>query len=151
MFWGREVKQFQLFVCSKPRNRKVTHSWSWVLEKLPIVQLLKNFPTFDETRRFITVFTRALHWSLSWARSIHPIPFYFSKIHFNIMHPLRLGLPSGLFPFGFPTNIVYALLPYSCYMHCPSHPFFLFLIYTFYVHSRHDNATDIILENFVAQ
>jgi hypothetical protein len=28
----------------------------------------------DRTRRFITVFTRALHWSLSWARSIQCIP-----------------------------------------------------------------------------
>jgi hypothetical protein len=34
-------------------------------EKLPIVQPLKNFPAFYGTRRFITVFTRALHWSLS--------------------------------------------------------------------------------------
>jgi hypothetical protein len=30
---------------------------------------------------------------------------------------LRLGLPSGLLPSGFPTNILY-----SCYMPCPSHP-----------------------------
>jgi hypothetical protein len=46
----------------------ITHSWSWaLLEKPPIVQLLKNFTVFYGTRRFITVFTRALHWSLSWA------------------------------------------------------------------------------------
>jgi hypothetical protein len=39
----------------------LTHSWSSaLLEKLPIVQLLKNFPAFYGTRRFITVFTRAL-------------------------------------------------------------------------------------------
>jgi hypothetical protein len=51
------------------------HSWSWaLLEKLPIVQPLKNFPAFYGTRRFITVFTTALHWSLSWARSIQSIP-----------------------------------------------------------------------------
>jgi hypothetical protein len=30
-----------------------------------VQQLLKNFPAFYGTRRFITVFTRALHWSLS--------------------------------------------------------------------------------------
>jgi hypothetical protein len=36
---------------------------------------------------------------------------------------LRLGLPSGFFPSGFPTNILYAFLsPHSCYMTCPSHP-----------------------------
>jgi hypothetical protein len=50
-------------------------SWRWtLLEKPPIAQLLKNFPTFYGTRRFITVFTRALHRSLSWARSIQYIP-----------------------------------------------------------------------------
>jgi hypothetical protein len=36
-----------------------------LLEEPPIVQPLKNFPTFYGTRRFITVFTRALHCSLS--------------------------------------------------------------------------------------
>jgi hypothetical protein len=36
----------------------ITHSWSWaLLEKLPIVQLLENFPAFYETQRFITAFT----------------------------------------------------------------------------------------------
>jgi hypothetical protein len=39
-----------------------------LLEKPPVVQLLKNFPIIYETRRFITVFTRALYWSLSCAR-----------------------------------------------------------------------------------
>jgi hypothetical protein len=43
-----------------------THSWRWaLLQKPPIVQLPKKFPAFYGTRRFITVFTRALHWSLS--------------------------------------------------------------------------------------
>jgi hypothetical protein len=36
-----------------------------LLEKLPIVQPLKNFPAIYGTRRLITVFTRALHLSLS--------------------------------------------------------------------------------------
>jgi hypothetical protein len=53
----------------------LTHWWSRVLlEKSPIVQLLKNFPAFYGTRRLITVFTRALHWSLSWARWIQSMP-----------------------------------------------------------------------------
>jgi hypothetical protein len=40
--------------------------WSWaLLEKPPVAQLLKNFPTFYGTQRFITVFTKALHWSLA--------------------------------------------------------------------------------------
>jgi hypothetical protein len=36
-----------------------------VVAELPIVQPLKKFPAFYGTRRFITVFTRALHWSIS--------------------------------------------------------------------------------------
>jgi hypothetical protein len=89
----------------------LTHSLSWaLLEKLSIVQLLKNFPAFYETRRFIIVFTRTLHWFLSWARWIQSIPFHpvsLRSILILIAH-LRLGLPSGLFPSGFPTNILYA-------------------------------------------
>jgi hypothetical protein len=46
------------------------------------VQLFKIFPTFYGTRRFITVFTRALHWSLSSAKSIQFIP----------RHPISLKL-----------------------------------------------------------
>jgi hypothetical protein len=42
--------------------------------KPPLVQLIKNFPKFYGTRRFFTVVTRFLHWSLSWAKSIHSIP-----------------------------------------------------------------------------
>jgi hypothetical protein len=37
---------------------------------------------------------------------IHAIPSYLHKIHFDIVHHLRRGLPSGLFPSGFPTNIL---------------------------------------------
>jgi hypothetical protein len=40
----------------------LTQSWSWAfLVKLPIVQLIKRFPAFYGTWRFITMFTRALH------------------------------------------------------------------------------------------
>jgi hypothetical protein len=47
------------------RSNELT-SWSWaLLEKPPVAQLLKNFPAFYGTRKFITVFTRALHLSLS--------------------------------------------------------------------------------------
>jgi len=54
--------------------------WSRVLlEKLTGSQLVKKFPAFYETWRFITAFTSARHLSLSWTRSIqsmptHPLP-----------------------------------------------------------------------------
>jgi hypothetical protein len=51
-------------------------------------QLVKNFPVFNETRRFITAFTTACYLSLSWARSIQSTPLsYFLKVHFNIILP----------------------------------------------------------------
>jgi hypothetical protein len=67
----------------------LTYLRNWaLLEKPPIVQPLKNFPAFYGTWRFITVFTRALQWSLSWARSTQSTPSHpISKIHFNIVHP----------------------------------------------------------------
>ena len=45
-----------------------------LLEKLTGLQLVKKFPAFYGTRRFITAFTRARHLSLSWARSIQYMP-----------------------------------------------------------------------------
>jgi hypothetical protein len=74
-------------------------SRSKVLEKLVVTQLVKKFPTFYETRRFITVFTRARHWSLSRARSTqstlsHPT----SLRSILISSHLRPCLPRGLFP-----------------------------------------------------
>jgi hypothetical protein len=83
-------------------------SWA-LLEKPPIVQPLKNFPTFYGTRRFIAVFRRALHWSLSWARSIQSIPSHplYIRSILILSTGLRLDLPSGLFPSGFTTDILY--------------------------------------------
>jgi hypothetical protein len=102
-----------LLILSLRYETNKTHSRSWaLLEKPPIVHLLKNFPALYGIQTFITAFTRALHWSLSWARSIqsvrpHPVPL--RSIIILSTH-LRLGLPSGLFPSGFPTNILYAFL-----------------------------------------
>jgi len=46
-------------------------SWSRVLlEKLTDYRLVKKFPAFYGTRRFIIIFTSACHLSLSWARPI---------------------------------------------------------------------------------
>ena len=58
------------------------------LEKLTGLQLVKKFPTFHGTRRFITALTSVRHLSLSWTspiQSIYPHPT--SWIHPNIIHP----------------------------------------------------------------
>jgi hypothetical protein len=58
-----------------PMLQLLTYLRSWaLLEKLPIMQPFKNFPAYYGTQRFITMFTRALHWSLSWARLMQSIP-----------------------------------------------------------------------------
>jgi hypothetical protein len=102
--------------------RTFTHSCSWdLLEKLQLLQLLKNFPAFYGTRRFITVITRAIHWSLSWAKSIQSTPSHpisQRSILISSTH-LRLGLPSGLFRSGFPINILYAFLLSPLVLHVP--------------------------------
>jgi hypothetical protein len=112
--------------CSVWRDLQFTwlthHSRSWaLLEKPPIVQLLKSFPAFYGTRKFVTVFTRALHWSLSWARSIQSIPSHPISLRSIIIlfTYLRLVLPSGLFSSGFSTNILYAFLFSTFVLHAP--------------------------------
>jgi hypothetical protein len=82
-----------------------TYLRSWaLLEELSIVQPLKNSPAFYGTRRFNTCSQEPstgpyLERYQSYLRSI-----------LILSTNLRLGLPSGLFPSGFPTNILYAFL-----------------------------------------
>jgi hypothetical protein len=90
-------------------------------------------------------------------RSVHTVPNYLSNIHFNMrryfppkrwltphLHGatsqktaflililfahLRRGLPSGLFPSGFPGNIIYALSLSSIRATCRAHLILLDLI-----------------------
>jgi hypothetical protein len=58
------------------------------------------------TRRLITVFTKARHWTLSRASRIQFAPSMPISLRSILMLPshLRLGLFSGLFPSGLPTK-----------------------------------------------
>jgi hypothetical protein len=72
--------------------------------KQPVVQVLNNFPALYGTRRFITMFTRALHLSLSLVTSIQsttPHPISLASVLIITTHIFR-GLPSGLFPYSIP-------------------------------------------------
>ena len=97
--------------------------WSRVLlEKLTGSQLLKKFPAFYGTRTFITAFTSTRHLSLSWASSIQSIsPHPTSWRSILIFFHLRLGLPNGLFPSGFPTKTLYTHLLSHIRATCPAH------------------------------
>ena len=85
-----------------------------LLGKLTSLQLVKKFPAFHRTRSFITALTSVRHLSLSWAspiQSIHPNPTSRTSVLILSTH-LRLGLPSGLFPSGFPTKTLYTPSPH---------------------------------------
>ena len=94
-----------------------------LLEKLTGLQLVKKFPAYHRTRRFITALTSVCHLSLSWAspiQSIYPHPTSWRSILLLSTH-LCLGLPSGLFPSGFPTKTLYTLLSSPICAICPAH------------------------------
>jgi hypothetical protein len=103
--------------------------WSRVLEKLIVTQLVKKSPTFHGTQRFITVFARALLWSLSWARSIQSTPSHTIFLRSSlILSSHHLGILCNCFPLGFPIKILYAFLISLMCAACPIYLIHLGLI-----------------------
>jgi len=84
---------------------------------------VKKFPSFCETRKFITTFTTDRHVSLSLVKSVQSKPPHLTSSGSNLLFSchLRLGLPRGLFPLGFPSNTPYAALLFPIHAACPNH------------------------------
>ena len=83
-----------------------------LLERLTGLQIVKKFPAFHGTRRFITTLISVCPLSLSWAspiQSIYSHPTSWRSILLLSTH-LCLGLPSGLFCSGFPSKTLYTPL-----------------------------------------
>ena len=94
-----------------------------LLEKLTGLQVVKKLAAFHGTRRFITALISVRHLSLSWESPIHsiyPHPSSWRSTLILSTH-LRLGLPSGFLPSGFPKKTLYTPLSSHICTTCLAH------------------------------
>ena len=110
-------------------HHSITPRCRVLLEKLTGLQLVKKFPAFHGTRKFITSLTSIRQLSLSWAspiQSIYPHPTSCRSILILSTH-LRLGLTSGFLPSSFPTKTLYTPSPQPYAPHAQPISFFSIL------------------------
>jgi hypothetical protein len=102
----------------------LTHSWSRaLLEKPPAVQLLQELPNILWNPEVHYRIHKSPSSTGSYPEPDRSIPPYFSLRSILILSThLRLGLPRGRFPSGFPISYMHFSSPHLCYMSCPSHP-----------------------------
>jgi hypothetical protein len=117
--YPREHTHQLLLLRNIPYLLNYLRSWA-LLEELHNWRLLKNFPAFYGTRRFNTVFTRAVHWSLFWAISIQSTPSHAIRVR-SLYCPPTYVLVFPVVSSGVPTNILYIFLFYPFRATCPAH------------------------------
>jgi len=100
--------QTQLFTSFYPLTNSMKHS----SYSEAATQLVQKIPAFYRNQSFITMFTRACHCSISWARWIQSTPSQPISLRsiLTLSSHLYKGLPSAFLPSGFLTKILYALL-----------------------------------------
>jgi hypothetical protein len=85
--------------------------------KLIVTQLVKKFPAFYGTRRFITVFTTARHWSISRATYLHTVFLPIYDYVFRVVSSFQDFRPKFLYISFLPMRAT-----------CPAHLILLHLI-----------------------
>jgi hypothetical protein len=97
-----------------------TTKFNALLEKLPVVQLFKNFLQNPKIYYHVHKSTSLVP-TLSQMNPVHTNPSYFPKIQF-------ICLPSGFFPSGFSTKTFYAFFVVPMSTTCSAHLILLHLI-----------------------
>ena len=132
-WWFQNSRMFFNNTVSAPLNHwnrnetmnKILCPWRTVfLVKLTGPKLVKNFPAFYGTRRFITVVTRARTMSLSWTRSVQSMPpSNFLKINSNTILSFTPRSSNWFVSLRFPlkNTVCTILLPHTYYMPRPPH------------------------------
>jgi len=97
------LKQLRITIYITPWN-------TVLLEKLIVPQLVKNFPAFYGTRKFIIFVTNSLPVIpiLSQLNQVHTLSFYFLEIHFNVILPFKSLSSDYFLSFSLPHQTLYA-------------------------------------------
>jgi hypothetical protein len=109
----------------RPLNTNLlTPWWRVLLEKLTVAQIIQKFPVFHETQRFIPCSQQPeMVPILSQMNPVHTFPPYFPNSPSNIIFASTPRSSERALPSGFPTKLLPVfLIPYACYVSCPSHP-----------------------------
>jgi hypothetical protein len=83
---------------------------------------------------------------LSQNNPVHTTPFYLSKIVLILSIYPCLGLRSGLYPSGFPTNSLYAFLLSPVHLTCPTHLIFLSLIILIILREEYKSRSTFVMK-----
>jgi hypothetical protein len=122
-------------------------NFSWEAGSFPVS---REIPSMLWARMFITVLTRACHWSLWWAtstKSTRNCPVSVKSL--LILSHLRHGFPSGLFPSVFPhqNTMNFSCLP--CVLHALLIPFFWSNVYCTFCNIPHYASFEASLSSLV--
>jgi hypothetical protein len=96
--------------------------------KLTVAQLVKRLAALYGTCRFVVMFAKTHHWTLSWVVSrlspVHSLTAYCHKIHFNVIHLSMPVSPNCCLPF------IYLNKNFAWMSHFPRAPYISYWCYT---------------------